>query len=153
MSRRGSRWDGLEVFLDEASSGLRIEVTCDDEGSVCGDVVSIEEIFNIIDGGGANILFITDDGMSVGMVIRVEHRGEFEPDFTVGLIFVRFFSFVEDDVTLFIEFVLGHSGGEVLEAIGFDEEDGFEHIFGSDGIIVCDIFASGSVIGTAAGFE
>ena len=35
----------------------------------------------------------------------------------------------------------------------FYEEDGFKHVFGRNGIIVCDVLASGGIVGTAATFK
>ena len=96
--------DFVEVLLDPALRGRRIEVARHDERRVVRRVVQPEELLHVIDGRGGQILHAADDRPGVGVARRVDCRADQFAGAPIGLVVHALSALVLHDFALRVVF-------------------------------------------------
>ena len=124
----GQLLKSAEVRFDPDLSLLRVKVSCDHKAGVVWDVPALKEAHHIVNSRRHQVLVGTDDGVTVGVVGRVERGCHRLPDDAIWRVFDGLTTLVSDHVALEIQLLLSHRASEVSHPIGLHPQERLEQV-------------------------
>ncbi len=147
------RGQPTEIFCDELLGRRGLEVAGHDHRDVRRHVVGREELFDVVDAGGGEVLVRADDRVVVGMArgIHVLRQQQLAP--AVRAVLVALAALVLDDVPLQIDFFFGHAVGQRGQPIGIQPQEGLEQVRRTLFVIVGAVGARRRIVLPAGGLH
>ena len=118
---RPARLDAAEEVLDHRLDQHGVEVAGQAEAGVVGRVVEAEEIGDVLDRGGRQVVHAADHRVGVGMALGVEQLQQQLVAAGVGLV-LGLALLVLHHVALVVQLLLGHGRQQAAHAVGLQPQ-------------------------------